>query len=83
MRKEYDFSSGKRGAVIKSSSKTSITLTLDNNIIEAFRKQAEANGTGYQNAINEALLAAISGDNAPLTANALRRILRQELRQVG
>lgn len=79
MRKKYDFSQGKRGAVMKSSRKTSIALMLDNKIIETFRKRAEAKGTGYQDAINEALLAAISEDDAPLTANTLRRILRQEL----
>lgn len=30
MKKEYDFSKGKRGAVIKSRGKTRITIHLDN-----------------------------------------------------
>lgn len=81
MRNEYDFSKGKRGAVIKSPGKTSITLMLDNNVIEGFRKGGDANATGYQAGINEALVAALKGDNAPLTANTLRSILRQELRK--
>lgn len=81
MRKEYDFSKGRRGAVLKSPGKTRITIMLDNDVIETFRKRAEANGTGYQTAINEALRAAIREEESPLTANTLRRILRQELHE--
>ncbi|MGH8427696.1 MAG: BrnA antitoxin family protein [Gammaproteobacteria bacterium] len=81
MRKEYDFSKGKRGSVIASSGKTRITIMLDNDVIEAFRARAEENGTGYQTAINEALRAAIREDDAPLTAKTLRQILRQELHE--
>ena len=79
MRKEYDFSKGKRGPVIASVGKTRITIMLDNDVIEAFRSQAEARGTGYQTAINEALRASIREEEAPLTAQTLRKILRQEL----
>lgn len=80
MRKEYDFSKAKRGPVIPAAGKTRITIMLDNDVIEAFRAQAEARGTGYQTAINETLRAAIHEDEKPLTAQALRSILRQELR---
>lgn len=80
MRKEYDFSKGKRGAVIPSPGKTRITIMLDNDVIETFRARAEARGIGYQTAINEALRALVEDDDAPLTAHTLRRILRQELR---
>ena len=55
MRKEYDFSRGKRGAVIPSPGKTRITIMLDDDVIEAFRAKAEATGRGYQTLINEAL----------------------------
>lgn len=79
MRKEYDFSKGKRGPVVPSPGKTRITIMLDNDIIEAFRERAEARGIGYQTAINEALRAALNDENAPLTADKLREILRQEL----
>lgn len=79
MRREYDFSKGKRGAVIPSPGKTRITIMLDNDVIEAFRARAEARGVGYQTAINEALRGLID-DDAPLTSRTLRRILRQELR---
>ncbi len=80
MRKQYDFSNGKRGPVIRSPGKTRITIMLDNDVIEAFREKAEAKGIGYQTAINEALRSAILED-APVTEKALRRILRQELHQ--
>jgi uncharacterized protein (DUF4415 family) len=79
MRKEYDFSKGKRGAVLASPGKTRITIMLDNDIIDAFRKRAEKTGRGYQTAINEALRAALSSEDAPLTEAKLRQILRQEL----
>jgi len=79
MRGEYDFSKAKRGAVVKSPGKTQITIMLDNDVIEAYQKQAEAQGIGYQTAINRALRNTISGDDAPLTAGVLRQILRQEL----
>jgi len=80
MRKEYDFSKGKRGPVIPSKGKTRITIMLDNDILDAFRAQAEAQGIGYQTAINDALRVALGKEDAPLTARTLRQILRQELR---
>ena len=55
MRKEYDFSKGKRGAVIASPDKTRITIMLDDNVIKFFRAKAEAQGVGYQTMINAAL----------------------------
>jgi plasmid stability protein len=85
MRKQYDFSGGKRGAVIASPGRTPITLTLDDAVIEHFRARAEAEGTGYQDLINDILRAAVAaearrgGDDAPLTVGTLRRVLREEL----
>ena len=81
MRKEYDFSKGKRGPAIESPGKTRITIMLDDDIIEAFRERAEARGIGYQTAINEALRTALNDENAVLTTGKLREILRQELHQ--
>lgn len=79
MRKEYDFSRGKRGAVIPSPGKTRITIMLDDDIIEVFRTRAEAAGRGYQTLINEALRAALRQDDRPLTAKTMREIVREEL----
>jgi uncharacterized protein (DUF4415 family) len=82
MRDEYDFSKGKRGAVISSPGKTRITIMIDDDVIEAFRVRAESEGTGYQTLINsvlrEALMVAKSKQK-PLTVETLRRVLREEL----
>ena len=83
MRKEYDFSKGERGAVIASPGKTRITIMLDEDIIEHFRVQAEAAGSGYQTLINAELRAAVGKaagkELEPLTVAKLREVLRQEL----
>ena len=82
MRNEYDFSQGKRGAVISSTGKTRITIYLDDDILDSFRKKAEAEGLGYQTLINEALKAHLQEPaKQPLTENDLRRVLREELFQ--
>lgn len=79
MRKEYDFSRGKRGAVIPSPGKTRITIMIDDDVIEAFRAKAEGAGRGYQTLINEALRAALAENDRPLTAKVMREIVREEL----
>ncbi len=85
MRKEYDFSKGRHGAVASSKGKTRITIMLDDDILEHFRARAEAEGKGYQTMINAALREAAAGTKGkvaserPLTAAALRKILREEL----
>ena len=80
MRDEYDFRKGKRGAVIASPGKTRITIMLDDDIIEEFKSRAEQAGTGYQTLINSALRQAIgSAGEKPLTVEALRQVLREEL----
>lgn len=83
MRKEYDFSNAKRGAVIAAPGKTRITIMLDNDVIEAFRARAEAEGRGYQTAINEALRTALDADQAPVTVATLRRELRKVMKIAG
>ena len=82
MRNEYDFSNGKRGAVIASPGKTRITIMLDDEVIEAFRARAESEGSGYQTLINAALREAVLGEKdrqKPITVATLRRVLREEL----
>lgn len=83
MRKEYDFSKAARGAVVASPGKTRITIMLDNDVIEAFRVRAEAEGRGYQTAINETLRAGIDADQAPVTVATLRRELRKALKSAA
>jgi hypothetical protein len=85
MRKQYDFSKGRRGTVLSSPGKTRITIMLDDDILEHFRSQAEAAGIGYQTMINAALRDSIAppkgrpSADKPLTAATLRKILREEL----
>ncbi len=82
MRDEYDFSQDPRGAVIPSKGKTRITLYLDDEILASFRERAEAFGLGYQTLINEALKAHLKNlSEQPLTENALRPVLLEELLQ--
>lgn len=83
MKKEYDFSEGKRGAVISQAGKTRITIYLDDEILEVFRQRADSVGRGYQTMINEALREYLGKSNKPVDARTLRRILREELRKTG
>lgn len=84
MRKEYDFSKGKRGAVVPASSgKTRITIRLDEDVINWFKKQVHETGGGnYQTLINRALRAHIEHSYEPLE-ETLRRVVREELRDVS
>ncbi|MGE3598348.1 MAG: BrnA antitoxin family protein [Dehalococcoidia bacterium] len=84
MRKEYDFSKGKRGpAVAGPKGKSRITIRLDDEVLDWFKAQVEAAGGGnYQTLINRALLEHIKREAEPLE-KTLRRILREELRRAG
>jgi uncharacterized protein (DUF4415 family) len=57
MKKEYDFSKGKRGPVLKTPpGKTRVTIRLDNDVLGWFRQQVDdAGGGNYQTLINDAL----------------------------
>ena len=85
MKDEYDFSNARRGAVVPAKGKTRITIMLDDDVIEHFRAQAEAEGIGYQTLINALLRKAVTSskksrsDEKPLTVATLRRVLREEL----
>ena len=79
MRTEYDFSKGKRGAVIPQKGKTRISIFIDNAVLDAFRSRAEKAGTGYQTMMNDALRKYLSETDQPVTERALRQILRQEM----
>jgi len=83
MKKEYDFSKGKRGAVIPQPGKTRITIYLDNDVLEEFRERADSQGRGYQTMINDALREFLGKARQPVDARTLRRILREELRKAG
>lgn len=82
MRKEYDFTKARRGAVLPvATGKTRITIRLDDDILEWFRAQVHAAGGGnYQTLINQALRDAVDQAHEPLE-KVLRRVVREELRR--
>jgi BrnA antitoxin of type II toxin-antitoxin system len=79
MRAEYDFSKGKRGAVVPLKGKTRISIFIDNAILDEFRVRAEKAGTGYQTMMNEILRQYLSEAEPPVTETILRNVLRQEI----
>jgi len=80
MKREYDFSKGKRGAVVPAEpGKTRITIRLDNEILDHFRKRVhEMGGGNYQSLINDALREHIRRGGIEA---AVRRAVREELRE--
>ena len=84
MKREYDFSRGKRGAVITTPpGKTRITIRLDDDILEWFREQVHrAGGGNYQTLINHALREYMGAKSESLETT-LRRVLREELPGYG
>ena len=83
MDSEYDFSQGKRGAIDPvPPGKTRITIRLDDDILAWFRASVHEKGGGnYQTLINDALRQHIQHKREPLE-ETLRRVLREELKQV-
>ena len=73
------FSKGKRGAVLAQPGKTRITIYIDDVIIERFKEQSEKTGKGYQTLVNEALRSYLAKNQTPLTAEVVRKIIREEL----
>jgi len=69
MRKEYDFSKAKRGAIVPPDRrKTRITIRIDTKILNWFRKRVhEAGGGNYQTMINEALKSYIESDKKTIS----------------
>jgi uncharacterized protein (DUF4415 family) len=84
MKKEYDFSRGKRGAVIKTPpGKTRITIRVDDDLLQWFRDQVhEAGGGNYQTLINAALREYVDGKEENLKST-LRSVVREELARYG
>jgi len=79
MRAGYDFSKGKRGALIPQKGKTRISIYIDNAVLDAFRSRAEKAGTGYQTMMNDALRQYLGEIDRPVTEKRLRQILREEI----
>jgi uncharacterized protein (DUF4415 family) len=84
MRKEYDFSRGKRGAVIKTPpGKTRITIRIDDDLLQWFRRRVhDAGGGNYQTLINSALREFVERREDDLEST-LRSVVREELARYG
>ncbi len=84
MNKDYDFSKGKRGAVVPvPTGKTRVTIRLDDDLLDWFRDQVDRVGGGnYQSLINQALRDFVDRNREPLEST-LRRVIREELRRAG
>jgi uncharacterized protein (DUF4415 family) len=82
MKREYDFSKGRRGPVVTPEpGKTRITIRLDNKVLDHFRERVhEMGGGNYQTLINEALRDYIQRGGIEA---AVRRAVREELKEVG
>ncbi len=84
MKSEYDFSKGKRGAVLPTpKGKTRITIRIDDDILDWFRNQVEeVAGGNYQTLINNALREYITHQQEPIEV-ILRRVVREELQNAA
>ena len=84
MKKEYNFTKGKRGAVVPvPKGKTRITIRIDDDILDWFRGEVEAAGGGnYQTLINQALREYLNQQQQPLE-ELLRRVVREELQSAA
>ena len=83
MKKEYDFTKAKRGAVIPQKGKARITIYIDNDVLDEFRNRADAAGCGYQTMINEVLRQHVEKSSKPVDVKVLRKVIREELKRVA
>jgi uncharacterized protein (DUF4415 family) len=85
MKREYDLSKGKRGAVVPlSPEKVKITIRLDHDIVDHFRELVRKVHRGnYQTLINDALREHIRRPRlAEEVGTKVRSVLREELHRV-
>ena len=84
MKKEYDFSKGKRGAVVTTArGKSRITIRLDDEILNWFRREVhKAGGGNYQTLIYHALREYITTRSESLE-EVVRRVVREEVEKIA
>jgi len=82
MRKEYDFSKARRGAILPvATGKTRITIRIDDDVLDWYRQQVHrAGGGNYQTLMNQALRRVKEEAAEPLEV-LVRRVVRAELRR--
>lgn len=90
MKRGYDFSKGKRGAVIPPGTpvdievtpgKTRITTYLDSDVVEWLKTRGEAEHKGYQTVLNDILRKQLAPE--PPIAEVLRKVIREELKKAA
>jgi len=81
MKRQYDFSKGKRGPVVPPDpGKTRITIRLDNEVLDYFRRRVhEMGGGNYQTLINDALREHLRGSRLE---TVVRQAVRDEMKSV-
>ena len=81
MKDEYNFSSAKRGSVVKiPEGKTRITIRIDSDTLNWFREQVHKRGGGnYQTLLNDALREYVGAKKTDIE-KTLRRVIREELK---
>jgi uncharacterized protein (DUF4415 family) len=85
MKREYDLSKGKRGAVNRMlNDKIRITIRLDRDIVDHFRDKVRKAGHGnYQTLINDSLREQIERPDLARTVGAeVRAVVRDEFRKM-
>ena len=65
MKKEYDFSKGKKNPYAKAL-KEQITIRLESEVVEYFKQMAEKMGIPYQNLINYYLRDCVASKKEPI-----------------
>jgi hypothetical protein len=85
MKSTYDFSVGTRGPIVPPApGQTPITVRLDDEVIDWFRRQVnDAGGGDYQAMINAALREHIRRREGTDLVDTLRQVIREELRAAG
>jgi len=84
VKKEYDFSRGKRGAIDPiSPGKTRITIRIDDDVLDWFRRRVHSQGGGnYQTMMNHALREYVQQNKESLE-EIVRRVVREEIKKTG
>ncbi len=84
MKKEFDYQEGRRGAIDPiPPGKTRITIRIDDDVLDWFRKEVDARGGGnYQTMMNNALKEYTRRRMEPLVA-IIRRVVKEELKKTG
>ena len=80
MKEHYDFSKGKRGAIVPiPPGKTRITIRIDDDVLEWFKNQVEeAGGGSYQAMMNEALRKHIESAKGSLSDEIMKSLVEQK-----